>query len=266
MIGLWPSKMRAPGSRWNHKRVGRRGSRPARPSGFPTESPPGSLVRRCRGHDAMGSRHRPCRRAACTRSRWYPWRCAWCRHRRPSQVRQHLRKASVAVPAGLAPSPAPLPCGAAPACAAASASLPSASRAFSRASIAVGSAPPEADRPRRVSCRRFARRLSANSEKARENVASLGSRPAPLQPHSRHSLNLKTLDQAARRRNVEHGLGYEGARQRRAVLLRTPYLAAEVEEPQPAPVPEPRRRARALAHRAELALQPRLVEGVPVIR
>ena len=30
--------------------------------------------------------------------------------------------------------------------------------------------------------------LSANSEKARENVASLGSRPAPLQPHSRHSL------------------------------------------------------------------------------
>ena len=33
-----------------------------------------------------------------------------------------------------------------------------------------------------------ARRLSANSEKARENVASLGSRPAPLQPHSRQSL------------------------------------------------------------------------------
>ena len=46
---------------------------------------------------------------------------------------------------------------------------------------------------RNVSCRRFARRLSANSEKARENVASLGSRPAPLQPHSRHSLPSRTL-------------------------------------------------------------------------
>ena len=79
-----------------------------------------------------------------------------------------------------------------------------------------------------VSCRRLARRLSANSEKARENVASLGSRPPPLQPQSRRSVNLKTLDQRPRRRNVEHRLGDEGARQRRAVLLRTPYLAAEV--------------------------------------
>ena len=59
--------------------------------------------------------------------RWYgPWRCAWCRHRRLRQVSAE-GSSSVAVPAGLAPSPAPLPCGAAPACAAASASLPSAS-------------------------------------------------------------------------------------------------------------------------------------------
>ena len=65
---------------------------------------------------------------------------------------------------------------------------------FSRASIAVASREmcstrwPSIVRAINVSCRRFARRLSANSEKARENVASLGSRPAPLQPHSRHSL------------------------------------------------------------------------------
>ena len=66
--------------------------------------------------------------------------------------------------------------------------------AFSRASIAVASREmcstrwPSIVRAINVSCRRFARRLSANSEKARENVASLGSRPAPLQPHSRQSL------------------------------------------------------------------------------
>ena len=66
--------------------------------------------------------------------------------------------------------------------------------AFSRASIAVASREmcstrwPSIVRAISVSCRRLARPLSANSEKARENVASLGSRPAPLQPHSRHSL------------------------------------------------------------------------------
>ena len=65
---------------------------------------------------------------------------------------------------------------------------------FSRASIAVASREmcstrwPSIVRAISVSCRRLARPLSANSEKARENVASLGSRPAPLQPHSRHSL------------------------------------------------------------------------------
>ena len=32
-------------------------------------------------------RHRPCRSAACTRSkkRYGPWHCAWCQHRRPSE-------------------------------------------------------------------------------------------------------------------------------------------------------------------------------------
>ena len=65
---------------------------------------------------------------------------------------------------------------------------------FSRASIAVASREmcstgwPSIVRAISVSCRRLARPLSANSEKARENVASLGSRPAPLQPHSRQSL------------------------------------------------------------------------------
>ena len=164
--------------------------------------------------------------------------CACCRHRRPSAgpPASAAGSSSVAVPAGSAPSPAPLPCGAAPACAA-SASLPSASappspapRSPSASREMCSTRWPSIVRAISVSCRRLARPLSANSEKARENVASLGSRPAPLQPHSRHSLpvNLKTLDQAARRRNVEHGLGYEGARQRRAVLLRPPYLAAEV--------------------------------------
>ena len=45
---------------------------------------------------------------------------------------------------------------------------------------------------------------------------------APAAQPAKPAVNLKTLDQAARRRNVEHGLGYEGARQRRAVLLRRP--------------------------------------------
>ena len=63
------------------------------------------------------------------------------------------------------------------------------------------------------------------AEKARENVgleSEAGRDTAPVAGHSRAkpAVNLKTLDQAARRRNVEHRLGYEGARQRsRAVLL-----------------------------------------------
>ena len=73
---------------------------------------------------------------------------------------------------------------------------------ISRASIAVGIPRDRQDGHLQRLMRRLARPLSA-SEKARENVASLGSRRAP----SRHSLpiNLKTLA-GRRRRNVEHGL------------------------------------------------------------
>ena len=94
----------------------------------------------------------------------------------------------VTVPAGSAPSPAPLPCVAAPACAAASASLPSAS-----AEARLDRRRIEQDESSAQSAlMQTATTLSANSEKARENVASLGSRPAPAaQPPS----NLKTLDQ-----------------------------------------------------------------------
>ena len=94
---------------------------------------------------------------------------------------------------------------------------------------------------------------------------------APAAQPAKPAVNLKTLDQAARRRNVEHGLGYEGARQRRAVLLRTPYLAAEVGQKSLDPHQFQNRdeELAALAHRAELALEPReqlLLKGVPVIR
>ena len=75
-----------------------------------------------------------------------------------------------------------------------------------------------------------------------------------------------TLDE-----NVEHGLGYEGASQRRAVLLRPPYLAAEVGQKSLNPHQFQNRDEQlvALAHRAKLALEPReqlLLKGVPVIR
>ena len=93
---------------------------------------------------------------------------------------------------------------------------------------------------------------------------------APAAKPAEPAVNLKTLDQAARRRNVEHGLGYEGARQRRAVLLRTPYLAAEVGKKSLDPHQFQNRDEEpvALAHRAQLALEPReeLLKGVPVIR
>ena len=94
---------------------------------------------------------------------------------------------------------------------------------------------------------------------------------APAAQPAKPAVNLKTLDQAARRRNVEHGLGYEGARQRRAVLLRTPYLAAEVGQKSLNSHQFQNRDEElvALAHRAKLALEPReqlLLKRVPVIR
>ena len=182
---------------------------------------------------------RPCRRAASRR--WYgPWRCAWCRHRRPSAVCQHLRKAHRQLPF----EPAWL----------------------LRPRLSLAWPPPLA--PLRLRCLRLRRRLlprldrrriprmcstrwpsivdgsqdgSRQTRKARENVASLGSRPAPLQPHSRQSLP-STSRRSIRPRVVGMSrTAFEGAR-RRAVLLRTPYLAAEVGQKicQPAPVPEPR--------------------------
>ena len=51
---------------------------------------------------------------------------------------------------------------------------------------------------------------------------------APAAQPAEPTVDLETLDQRPRRRNVEHGLRDEGARQCRAVLLRPPYLAAEV--------------------------------------
>ena len=150
---------------------------------------------------------------------------------------------------------------------------------FSRASIAVASREmcstrwPSIVRAINVSCRRFARRLSANSEKARENVASLGSRPAPLQPHSRHSLP-STSRRSIRPRVVgmsNTALAMKARGQRRAVLLRPPYLAAEVGQKSLDPHQFQNRdeQLAALAHRAKLALEPReqlLLKGVPVIR
>ena len=52
------------------------------------------------------------------------------------------------------------------------------------------------------------------------------SRPSARQTH--FSVDLRTLDRRPRRRHIEHRLGDEGARQRRSVLLRTPYSATEV--------------------------------------
>ena len=85
------------------------------------------------------------------------------------------------------------------------------------------------------------------------------------------AVNLKALDQCPRRRNVEHRLGHEGARQRRAVLLRTPHPASEMGKQclDPHQFQDRDEELVALAHRTELALQPReqlLLKGVPVIR
>ena len=234
--------------------------------------------------------HRADQRTACITGgvhrrsrRWYgPWRCAWCRHRRPSAGPPASAEgsSSVAVPAGSAPSPAPLPCGAAPACAAASASLPSASApASSRASIAVASREmcstrwPSIVRAISVSCRRLARRLSANSEKARENVASLGSRPAPLQPHSRHSL--PSTSRRSIRPRVVGTSNTALAMKARASAARSssgrPAWPREVGQKSLDPHQFQNRDEQlvALAHRAKLALEPReqlLLKGVPVIR
>ena len=150
---------------------------------------------------------------------------------------------------------------------------------FSRASIAVASREmcstrwPSIVRAISVSCRRLARRLSANSEKARENVASLGSRPAPLQPHSRQSLP-STSRRSIRPRVV--GMSNTAlAMKARASAARSssgrPTWPRKVGQKSLDPHQFQNRDEElvALAHRAKLALEPReqlLLKGVPVIR
>lgn len=51
---------------------------------------------------------------------------------------------------------------------------------------------------------------------------------APAAKPAKPAVNLKALDQCPRRRNVEHCLGHEDARQRRAVLFRTAYPATKI--------------------------------------
>ncbi len=94
---------------------------------------------------------------------------------------------------------------------------------------------------------------------------------APAAQPPEPNVNLKTLDQRPRCRNVEHGLGDEGARQRRTVLVRTPYLAAEIGKKclDAHQFQDRDKELVALAHRAELALEPReqlLLKGVRIIR
>ena len=198
--------------------------------------------------------------AACTRSRrWYgPWRCAWRRHRRPS--------------AGP------------PASAEGSSSVSRSSRLGSFACSSPLRGRPRL-RKLRLRCLRFRRRLLPRLDRRRiprdvldkmaihrpRNSASHADgwpdgsrqtrkRPAKtsprseagrhtLQPHSRHSLPSTSRRSISARvvgmSNIR--LGYEGARQRRAVLLRPPYLAAEVGQNElldPHQFKEPRRRAR----------------------
>ena len=191
--------------------------------------------------------------AACTRSRrWYgPWRCAWCRE--ALGIRQHLRKAHRQLPF----QPAWL----------------------LRLLLSLAGPPPLAP-PLRLRCLRLRHRLlpRSPSHPARwlhqmaihvqsashadgwpDGSRQTRKRPAKTSPRSeagRHRSS-RTAGIACRQpQDARSGrasserrtrpIGYQGARQRRAVLLRTPYLAAgsRAEEPRPAPVPEPRRTAR----------------------
>ena len=176
-------------------------------------------------------------------------------HRRPSAGPPASAEgsSSVAVPAGLAPSPAPLPCGAA--CPLAPPLRLRCLRLRRRLTSPPLQSPSHnprdvlhqmaIHRPRnqRQPCRRLARRLSANSEKARENVAS-HRKPAGTAPsRTAHSLP-STSRRSIRPRVVgtsNTSLGYEGARHRRAVLDpdALPGRGSRAEEPRPAPVPEP---------------------------
>ena len=123
-----------------------------------------------------------------------PWRCAWRRRRPWRSAASAEGSSSVAVPRRLLPRIA----------------VASREMCSTRA----------IHRPRRL--------MQTAGQTA---LGKRRKRPAKTSPRSeagrhrssRTGRDLKTLDQAARRRNVEHRLGYEGARQRRAVLLRPPY-------------------------------------------
>ena len=123
----------------------------------------------------------------------------------PRQVCQHLRKAHRQLPFQAAQAPT-----AAPACDA-SASLPSLRRRllprFNRRRIEMCST-----RPSIVRAASHADGSQDGSRQTRKRPAktSLARKPAgtaPAAQPAKPAVNLKTLDQAARRRNVEHRLG-----------------------------------------------------------
>ena len=112
-------------------------------------------------------------------------------------------------------------------------------------------------------------KLGKGPRKGRLARKPTGAAPAaqPAEP----AVNLKTLDQRSRRRNVEQRLGDEGTRQRRTVLLRPPYLAAELLKKglDTHQLQNRDEELVALSHRAELALKPReelWLKGAPIIR
>ena len=248
---------------------GHRGSRPARPSGFPAGSPPG-VVHRRRRHDAADGHPAICRidvQLVADPRRGMALGVAL-----GTDIAAVGRSAasaggssSVAVPDGSAPSPAPLPCAAVPACAA---------LRFSAFGLRLLPRPRSPSRPARCappdgrpSSRNHrlvqtARKTALGELGKGPRKRRLARKPAAAAPAAKPGScppNLKTLDQRPRRRNVEHRLGDEGARQRSTVLLRPPYLAAETGEQclRPEPAQDCDEKLVALAQRAQIALEPR---------
>ena len=195
-------------------------------------------MRRRRRHDAAwGSRHRRYRRAAGGSKRCVWPRCACC-DGRPSAGLQHLREGSSSVafqPArllrprplrGRRLAPDRLRC-----LRASGRLLPRFNRRASREMCST-----RWPSIVRASGLMTAGQTALGLEKARENVASLGSRPDRSSRTSRKACRQpQDVDQACASRNVEHGR--RSARQRRAVLLLRPRRGSRAEEPRPAPVP-----------------------------
>ena len=224
----WPSKMASEGQICDGiigRVQGHRGSRPVRPSGSATESPPGRMRRR-RRHDAAGwgSRHRRYRCAACTRSSdGMALGKACCRHLAgPRQVCQHLRKAHRRKP--FRPRSAP-------SVGASDLAWPPRLRRFGLRCLRLrrrGNFIPRLDRHRiprdvldKMAIHRPRNRTFHADAGSRKTLAlgraptlagdgprkrRLARKPAGTAPAAQPAYNLKTLDQAARRRNVEHCL------------------------------------------------------------